>query len=186
MNVRNDVSVPTDMVPAMTFSPPTHSTKPIAARNDRVMMPVERTLISTLSCASPSAEAEAASSFSISCAPAEKARTTRMPARFSSITRLRTDMRSCRSRQVSRSRNCETDENQPTMGTKLSAIRPSNGSVRISIVPPNPISTVSRTSRTRPVEKNCRAPSRSSRPSVIRSPEWTESWKPKLSRCTCS
>ncbi len=45
-----------------------------------------------------------------------------------------------------------------------------------------PISMVSSTMRTMPVEKNIRTPSRSSMPRVIRSPECTRSWKEKLRR----
>ena len=46
---------------------------------------------------------EAASNFAISCACPAKARTTRMPPRFSSITRVSTESRSCSSSQVARS-----------------------------------------------------------------------------------
>ena len=52
----------------------------MAARKESVIAAVLLTRMSTRSCARSSAEAEAASNFSISCACAAKARTTRMPA----------------------------------------------------------------------------------------------------------
>ncbi|MNL73045.1 hypothetical protein D3C87_1984530 [compost metagenome] len=56
-----------------------------------------------------------------------------MPPRFSSITRVRTDSRSCKATQVARSVNCAAEERQATNGTKLSARKPSSTSVVSSI-----------------------------------------------------
>jgi len=86
----------------------------------------------TRSCASSSACAETFSNFSISCCCAAKARTTRMPPRFSSITRDITVRRSCSSSHVARNFSCAFDEFQPMNGTKLRLSRPSSQSVEIS------------------------------------------------------
>ncbi len=67
------------------------------------------------------------------------------------MTRLRTDIRSCRVSQVERMRSWVTEERQATNGTKLRLKRPSTRSVLSSRVAPTPISTVSSTSRTTPV-----------------------------------
>ena len=125
MNVRNEASVPTVMSPATTLLPPTQRTSPIAAKNENVMTLVLRTRMPTRSRASSSAFSEAPRNLAISCAWAAKARTTRMPARFSSMTRLRTDRRSCSRSHVARSLSLATEERQATIGTKLSAAQAS-------------------------------------------------------------
>ncbi len=100
MKVRNCASVPTLISPAITFSPPNHSTRPMAAKNEKFMALVLLTRMSTRCMARSSASCLARSNFSISCRCAAKARTTRMPPRFSSMTRLSTDSRSCSVSQV--------------------------------------------------------------------------------------
>ena len=132
MKVRKVVSVPTLISPARTLAPPTQSTTPIAAKNENDMALVFATRMPTRRCESSSACREARSNLPISWSRAAKARTTRMPPRFSSITRVRTDSRSCSSRQVSRSRIWVAEERQATNGTKLSEISPSSGSMEIS------------------------------------------------------
>ncbi|MCY1561451.1 hypothetical protein D9M68_987090 [compost metagenome] len=113
----------------MTLLPPTHSTSPIAAKNEKVMALVLRTRTSTRSCASSSASFDATSNLSSSKFWPEKARTTRMPPRFSSITRDSAESLFCSTTQVARSVNWATDERHATKGTKLNASRPSTTSV---------------------------------------------------------
>ena len=132
MKVRNCASVPTLISPAITFSPPNHSTSPMAAKNEKFMALVLPTRMSTRCLARSSASCLARSNFCISWRCAAKARTTRMPPRFSSITRLSTDSRSCSVSQVLLSASWVTEDRQATNGTKLRLSSPSTRSVLIS------------------------------------------------------
>ena len=125
MKVRNEASTPTLISPSITLLPPTHRTRPMAAKYEKLMALVFATRMSVRSCASSSALADAWSNFAISWPCAAKARTTRMPPRFSSMTRLTTARRSCRVSQAARSLSCVTDERQATKGTKLRLSSPS-------------------------------------------------------------
>ncbi len=109
-----------------------------------------------------------------------------MPARFSSIFWLSTPSFSCRTSQVRRSVSCMAELRQAAKGTKDSASRPSSTSVDKRSHAPIPISRVSSSVRTTAVEKYMRTPSRSSIPTVIRSPECVRSWNENGSRCTFS
>ena len=132
MKVRKLVSVPTVISPAITLLPPTSSTSPIEMKNERFIWLVELTRRPTRSCASSSACLLALSNLLSSCQPAEKARTTRMPPRFSSMTRESFASRSCRVIQVARSVSCDTDERQATKGAKERLNSPSTTSVESS------------------------------------------------------
>ncbi len=130
------------------------------------------------------ASSDAASYLAISYGSAPKARTTRMPVKFSSMIWPRVPMRSCRASHRARRRSRAVEDCHATNGTKEKLNVPSSGSLVSSRYPPAPIRLINSTRRSSPVLTNMRTPSRSSMPRVINSPVCTLSWKEKLRLCS--
>ena len=86
MKVKKVAKVPNVISPDATCRPPKYRTKPIEIKKAIVMAAVFATRVSIRSWLSFNADVDATSNLAISCSDDAKARTTRMPARFSSIT----------------------------------------------------------------------------------------------------
>ena len=150
MNARKAASSPIVSSPAITFSPPTHSTRPIETKYAKVMVVVLFTNTSMRRWAMPSARREMTSKRAISKAWDTKARTTRMPPRFSSITLVSTASSSCSAYHRWRSRSRASEAPTATKGTKLSATHPSTQSIDISSHAPPPTRITSSIARRAP------------------------------------
>ena len=124
MKARKDANSPMVSAPASTFSPPTHSTRPMETKKAKVIVVVLLTKTSMRRCAMASARREIASKRAISNAWDTKARTTRMPPRFSSMTRVSTASSSWSAYHRVRSRSRASEAPSATKGTKLSARHP--------------------------------------------------------------
>ena len=88
MKARKEASSPIVSSSAITFPPPAHSTRPIEMKYAKVIVVVLFTKRSMRRCARLSARPEMVSNRAISKRWDTNARTTRMPPRFSSITRV--------------------------------------------------------------------------------------------------
>ena len=147
MKARKEASSPMVSSSAATFSPPAHSTRPIETKYAKVIVVVLFTNTAMRRCAMESARPEMTSNRAISKRCDTKARTTRMPPRFSSITRVSTASSSCNATHRTRSRNRASEAPTATRGTNPRARQPSCQSIDMSSHAPPPTRIESRIAR---------------------------------------